>query len=209
MLVVAGCASAQEEPLSPTSTGGGPTEPSQEAPRPDVDFTAEVTPGSDAIAVSWSLTNTGDRPLLVVDHLQRASGASVIYDPETAYVVGGTDDTVQVAQRLYDLPETDTMSYAQLPTAGATELAPGDTIERELSVPVPLVRASPWGNDLGAGPIALPDPIESVQFCLGVIAGDPQPSWGAGRDGDVVVLEHGSEAVAAQHVLCSDLVPPA
>lgn len=209
MLVVTGCASAQEEPLTPTSTEGGPTEPSQEAPRPDVDFTAEVTPGSGAITVTWSLTNSGDRPLLVVDHVPRASGASVVYDAETAYVVGGADGAVQVAQRLYDLPETDTMSYAQLPTAGATELAPGDRIERELSVPSPLVRSSPWGDDIGAGPIELPDPVVSLQFCLGVIAGDPQPSWGAGREGDVVVLEHGSEAVAAQHVLCSDLVPPA
>ncbi len=49
--------------------------------------------------------------------------------------------------------------------------------------------------------------MTSVHYCLGVLAGDPEPSWGPGRDGDVVVLNHGSEAVAAQHVLCSDPIP--
>lgn len=207
LLLATGCADAQEDPAPPTSTDGGSTEPAQEAPRPDVDFAAEVTPGAGSVAVSWSLTNTGGEPLLVVDRPPRASGASVAYDPRTAYVVGGDDGTVQVAQRLFDLPETDRMSWARLPRAGATELAPGATLDRELAVPVPLVRLSPWGDDIGNGPIELPDPVTGVQFCLGVLAGDLQSSWGPGRDGDVVGLSHGSEAVAAQHVLCSDLVP--
>lgn len=198
LLVASGCADTQEEPVEPTS---------QQAPRPDVTFDVDVSPGPDAIAVSWSLTNTGDAPLLVVDGPPRASGASVVYDPGTTYVVGEGDGTVQVAQRLFALPETDQASFAQLPRAGATELAPGATLEREPEVPVPLARLSPWGDDLGSGPIELPAPVTSVQFCLGVLAGEPQPSWGPGRDGDVVVLNHGSEAVAAQHVLCSDPIP--
>ena len=49
--------------------------------------------------------------------------------------------------------------------------------------------------------------MTSVHFCLGVVAGDPEPSWGLERDGDVVLLEHGRGAVAAQHVLCSDPIP--
>ena len=190
-----------------TSTEGGPAEPAQEAPRPDVDFTAEVTPGAESVAVSWSLTNNGDEPLLVVDRVPRASGAAVVYDPQATYVVGGDDGLVRIASQLFHLPETDRMSWAQLPTVGATELAPGATIERDLAVPVPLERLSPWGNDIGFGPIELPDPVSSVQFCLGVVAGDPEPSWGLQRDGDVVVLEHGDGAASAQHVLCSDPTP--
>ena len=89
----------------------------------------------------------------------------------------------------------------------ATKLGPGETLQRDLAVPLPLERLSPWGNDLGDGPIELPDPVTSVRFCLGVVSGDPQPSWGPGADGDVVVLDHGSPAVAAQHVLCSDPTP--
>lgn len=208
MLVMTGCADAVEEPVE-TPTQGGPAGPAQEAPRPDVDFTAEITPDADAVTVSWSLTNTGSEPLLVVDRAPRPSGAAVVYDPEAAYVVGGDDGLVMISSQLFATPETDRMTWTQLPRAGATEVAPGATIERTLSMPVPFVRASPWGDDIGDGPIALPDPVTDLQFCLGVLAGEPQPAWGPGPDGDVVVLNHGSRAVAAQHVLCSDRVPPA
>jgi hypothetical protein len=207
ILVATGCADTQEEPLRPTSTDGGPSEPAQDVPRPDVTFDVEVSPGSDAIAVSWSLTNTGDAPLMVVDRVPRASGASVAYDPEAAYVVGGDDGAVQVAQRLYDLPETDRMTWARLPRAGATELAPGDVLRRDLAVELPLRRSSPWGDDIGHGPVELPDPVTSVQFCLGVVAGEPEPSWGLDRTDGEVLLNHGGGAVAAQHVLCSDPIP--
>jgi hypothetical protein len=207
ILVASGCADTQEEPLRPTSTEGGPAEPTQDAPRPDVSFDVEVSPSADAIAVSWSLTNTGDARLVVVDRVPRASGASVAYDPEAAYVVGGADGAVQVAQRLFDLPETDRMSWARLPRAGATELAPGDVLRRDVAVALPLRRSSPWGDDIGHGPIELPDPVTSVQFCLGVVAGEPDPSWGLDRTDGEVLLNHGGGAVAAQHVLCSDPIP--
>ena len=207
LVVVTGCADTQEDPVEPTSTEGAPAGSEQEAPRPDVAFDVEVSPGPDGIAVSWSLTNTGDAPLLVVDRVPRASGAAVAYDPEVAYVVGGADGAVQVAQRLFDLPETDRMSWAQLPRAGATELAPGDVLRRDLVVELPLRRLSPWGDDIGYGPIELPDPVASVHYCLGVVAGEPDPSWGLQRTDDAILLNHGGGAVAAQHVLCSDPVP--
>ena len=206
MLVVTGCADSQEEPVE-TSTNGGPAETEQDTPRPDVDFDVEVTPRADAVGVSWTLTNTGEESLLVVDRAPRASGASVVYDPRVAYVVGDDDGLVTISSLLFDAPETDRMSWAQPPRAGATELAPGATIRRELTVPVPFARASPWGNDIGYGPIELPDPATDVQFCLGVVAGEPEPSWGPGPEGDVVVLNHGGQAAAAQHVLCSDPTP--
>lgn len=201
VLATSGCGGTEpdveEEPVE-TST--------QDTPRPDVDYDVEVTPGADSVAVSWTLTNTGDEPLLVVDRVPRASGGARVLDPQVAYVVGGADGLVLIESRLYDMPET-TMSWAQLPQAGATELGPGQTLQRDLAVPLPLVRLSPWGNDLGDGPLELPDPVTEVQFCLGVVAGEPEPSWGLQRDGDVVTLEHGRGAVAAQHVLCSDPTP--
>lgn len=205
MLITTGCADAQEEPVE-TSTEGGPAEPRQEAPRPDVDFSAEVIPGAHAIAVSWSVTNNGDEPLLVVDRVPRASGAGVVQDPQATYVVAGDEGLVRLGQQLFPMPET-TMSYAQLPRAGATELAPGARLQRDLAVPLPLERLSPWGNDLGDGPIELPDPVTDVEFCLGVLAGGPDPSWGMERDGDVVTLQHGDTTASAQHVLCSDPTP--
>lgn len=206
LLAVSGCGEGQEEPVE-TSTDGGPAEPAQDTPRPDVDFEVEVTPGAEAIAVSWTLTNTGDESLFVVDRVPRASGGAVVYDPQATYVVEAEGGTVEVATRLFDMPETDQMSWAQLPRAGATEVAPGASLGSDLAVPLPLERLSPWGNDIGDGPIELPDPVTSVQFCLGVVAGDPEPSWGLKRDGDVVLLDHGRGAAAAQHVLCSDPTP--
>lgn len=190
-----------------SATDGAPSVSMQEAPRPDVSFDVEVTPGPSSIAVSWSLTNIGDEPLLVVNRLPRASGATVVFDPEVVYVVGGDDGLVTISSRLFDLPETDRMDWVQLPQTGATEVEPGEVITQDLSVPVPLHRSSPWGDDIGYGPIELPDPITSVQYCLGVLTGEPQPTWGPGRDGDVVVINHGSQALAAQHLLCSDRVP--
>jgi hypothetical protein len=205
VLVTSGCSGSEDLP-APSSTKGGPDTPTQEAPRPDVDFAAEVVPGDESIAVSWSLTNNSDQPLYVVDRTPRASGAGVVYDPQVAYVTGGDDGLVQLAQQVFFMPET-TMSFAQPPRAGATELAPGARLDRDLAVPVPLERLSPWGNDLGDGPIGLPDPVTSVQFCLGVLAGDPEPSWGLERDGDVITLRHGDVTATAQHVLCSDPTP--
>jgi hypothetical protein len=187
----------------PTATDAAPSG----APRPDVSFDVEVTPGPTSVAVSWSLTNTGTDPLLVVNRLPRASGATVVYDPEVAYVVGGDDGLVQIASQLFDVPETDRLDSAQLPRAGATEVEPGDVLTQDLTVPVPLVRSSPWGDDLGDGPIELPYPVTSVQYCLGVVAGSLQPSWGAGRTGEEILLSHGGPAVGAQHVLCSDPIP--
>ncbi len=191
----------------PSATDGGPSRTPQAAPRPDVSFDVELTPGATSIAVSWSLTNTGDEPLLVVNRLPRASGATVAYDPEVVYVVGQADGLVQIASRLFALPEAGGTDYAQLPQAGATEVEPGAVLTQDLTVPVPLVRSSPWGDDVGDGPIELPDPVTSVQYCLGVIAGSLQPSWGAGPTGEEILLNHGSPAVEAQHVLCSDPIP--
>lgn len=206
-LALAGCAEPEEEPMTPSSTEGGPPPWSvQDVPRPDVDLTADVEATPEAVTVSWTLTNTGDAPLLVVDRPPRASGATVVYDPAVSYVVGGGDDRVEIGTRLLDVPETDRMTWARLPRVGATGLAPGDTLRRTLRVPVPLQRLSPWGDDVGYGPIELPDPVGSVQLCLGILPDAPEPSWGPGREGDVVVLEHGSPAVAAQYVLCADPV---
>lgn len=46
----------------------------------------------------------------------------------------------------------------------------------------------------------------AARLCLGILPDAPEPSWGPGREGDVVVLEHGSPAVAAEYVLCADPV---
>ncbi|NYE35953.1 hypothetical protein F4692_001057 [Nocardioides cavernae] len=181
------------------------------AARPDVELGVEVgvegTGRAGLLVVAWTLTNAGHEPLLVVDRVPRPSGASLAWDPRTAYVVGAGDGLVQVASRLFPLPETDRMSWARPPRVGATELAAGASLAREVAVPLPLVRSSPWGDDIGFGPIRLPDPVTSVQYCLGVVTGEPQPSWGLERVDGVVLLAHGGGAVVAQHVLCSDPVP--
>jgi hypothetical protein len=77
----------------------------------------------------------------------------------------------------------------------------------DLTVPVPLQRHQPFGEDLGYGPIRLPDPASEVTFCLGVIASPYDRSLGlrAGPEGDTIA--HGNAAHDAQYLFCSESVP--
>ena len=93
----------------------------------------------------------------------------------------------------------------QAPQIGATVLEPGASLAVTLEVPLPLERNQPFGDDLGAGPIALPDEPSEVRFCLGLL---PRSFTDAAPDEDGVVLLAQTDASAAvQHLLCSDPTP--
>ncbi len=134
-----------------------------------------------SIAVSWTLTNTGDEPLLVVDRVPRASGAGVVLRPAGDVRRRRRDGLVQIASRLFDLPETDAR-----PTRSCRGRA------RPSSLPAPPSGAtSPsrcrWSGSRPGATTSVTarsscrDPVTSVQFCLGVVAGEPEPSWGLDR----------------------------
>ena len=55
-----------------------------------------------------------------IDMEAEEQGGALVYDPQVAYVVVGDDGLVQVASQMFSMPETDRMSWARLPRAGAT-----------------------------------------------------------------------------------------
>ncbi|WP_418064153.1 hypothetical protein [Pimelobacter simplex] len=194
---------APADPADPADPPGG-------APAPPATFDADVVPGADGVRITYTLRNDGTGELLVVDGVPRPSGATVRYAPDRAYVTGRGADGILLSQRVFPWPDTDGMAWDQAPRVGVTRLAAGQELRRELTVPEPFVRAHPFGDDLGDGPVALPAHPSEVTFCLGVIAPPYPPALaldeGEGED-DVPTVNHGNVPWAAQHQLCSDPVP--
>jgi hypothetical protein len=101
-------------------------------------------------------------------------------------------------------PDTDRMDWAQAPKVAATRVAAGSTLRGTVVVPRPLERLQPFGDDLGYGTIALPDPARQVRFCVGVIA-SPYPVPVADQaDVAAPVLDHSQLNAEAQYLFCSE-----
>ncbi|GAA4707811.1 hypothetical protein [Nocardioides conyzicola] len=185
--------------------GGEPADPTGPAARPDADFSAEVTVSDDAVRVTYRLVNRSGGELLVPDQL---ADENAEYDGDTsrAYVTGA-DGGVVVSQRVFPQPDTDRKDWAQAPKVQATRLAAGETLQGSVEVARPLVRVQPFGDELGYGTIALPDPAADARFCLGVLAPPYPPSVDAlGQQADPLI-DHSNQVAAGQYLFCSDPVP--
>jgi hypothetical protein len=184
-----------------------PADPAGTPTRPAAQFDVQVAPEEDGVRVSYRLVNQGSAPLLVPNRLPVPAGAGVRYRSDQAYVSGGPDGLVQLSHRVFAWPDTARMTWEVAPRVGVTQVAPGRSVSAELTVPLPLTRNQPFGDDIGYGTIRLPDPVEDMVFCLGVL---PGPSSGAiplHRDDGVLLTEHGNSTNSAQHLFCSDPVP--
>ncbi len=205
-LALGGCGDGGADDDPPPRAGAtDPADPAGGAERPDADFTASVQVVGDAVRVSWTLRNTTDGELLVVDGVPRVAGAGIRYDATLAYV-SGRGSGVLLSQRAFPWPETDRKAWDQAPRVGVTRLAAGEELTRELSVAEPFVRRHPFGDDLGAGPVALPADPDAVTFCLGVIAPPYPPALGLVEEDEVTTIGHGNAAWDAQAQLCADPV---
>ncbi|MEJ7775390.1 MAG: hypothetical protein WKF72_11335 [Nocardioidaceae bacterium] len=191
---------------SSVTDGGEPADPSVRVDRPQADFEVEIAVGASDVVVTYTFTNGSDDELLVVNRLPAASGASVEYVSDIAYITGQDDGRALVSQRAFAWPDSDRIDFGQAPQVGATRVEPGGQVAVELSVPLPLERSQPFGDDLGYGTITLPDPVIDVMFCLGVIAPPYAPSLGLEDQAGVTTLAHGNESHAAQYLFCSDPV---
>lgn len=222
LATVLGCAAcgsgAPTEPHDPPAAGTPPA----------VDFTATVEVRGQALHVTYRLVNRSGVNLIVLNRVpsHSASGTQT-RGPGAVYVTGAEPaGRVQVSKRAFAMPDTDKMSWAQAAHVSGVRLGDGRSVGEELTVPLPLRRHHPYGNDYGDGPIGLPDPVREVVFCLGVIREadahlptptGPPPSLGDGdegngkdgseNDGDgEVTLAHLSSTTGAQHLFCSSPV---
>jgi hypothetical protein len=141
----------------------------------------------------------------------------VSYDGGRPYVTGRGDGLVEVALRAFDVP--DGIYPEMMARIGAVTVASGASITGAVLASMPLTRNHPYGDDYGRGVVRLPDPIQQVVFCIGVIRSAearplPEPTagpngslpQGAGAPGDVV-FEHFSGTTQKQHVICAEPVP--
>ena len=216
MAVLSGCGDdpATGDPRSddhPTDVtqGGEPADPASGAARPSASVDFEVAVADDRLLVDYTVTNHGAHDLLVLNRLPQPAGAGTSYVDDIVYVTGLDDGRVQVAQRVFPWPDSVRIDYAQAPQMGATGLAPSGSLDVHLEVPLPLERRQPFGDDLGYGPISLPDPATEVEFCLGVIAPPYPRGVSPALDEDdptLMLLAHGDAAHQAQYLFCSDPV---
>ncbi|GAA4605617.1 hypothetical protein GCM10023107_72740 [Actinoplanes octamycinicus] len=200
-LACGGCDGRAVEPDDPQPVGDGP----------EVRFSASVEVGERAVHVRYELTNTSGEPLTVFNRVPSytPSGGLDTPDPGAVYVVGSTlDGRVQIAKRVFPRPDTDRMTWAMTPRVAATVVAAGVSVGEEFDVPLPLTRRHPYGEDFGDGPIALPDPVRDVVFCLGVarqaeVARYAGPVDGPSPVADEISLPHLSIVTDRQHLSCS------
>ncbi|MEV0274670.1 hypothetical protein AB0H43_38355 [Hamadaea sp. NPDC050747] len=180
--LLGGCSAAPAEPADPPASGAPPA----------VGFTAEVVVEGQSLHVTYRLTNQSPDELLV---LNRVPGAA-----DAVYVVGrsGTH-VVEIGKRAFAMPDTDKVSWAQAARVGVTKVPPGESVGEQLTVSLPLSRRHPYGDDYGDGTITLPDPIEQVVFCLGVVRASEAKGLAADE-----TLPHLSSTTSVQHLFCSN-----
>lgn len=166
-------------------------EPVSPATQPDgTSYTSEVTVTGDSVRIDWTLANDGTEALLVAG------------DPDAAYVVP-RGDGVEIAQRVFDWPDTD-KTWEVAPRVEVTTVEAGESLNRTVVVPLPLAVRHPFGPDLGDGPLTLPGPPTTVTFCLGVIAPPYPPALSLRREAGLETVNHGNVSWDSQYVFCSE-----
>jgi hypothetical protein len=172
-------------------SGGGPGEPPDPQPTsaaPKVDFTADVDVRQNDVHVAYQLVN-------------KSGGDLYAFKSDKVYATGHDNGRVQLAQRAFAMPDGD-VTWTQAVPADGVRVGDGQQITADLTVPLPLQRRHPYGDDYGDGPIKLPDPINDIVFCLGIVrASDVTVTVPAGT---AITLPNLASTTAIQHLLCSE-----
>ncbi|HWS37607.1 MAG TPA: hypothetical protein VN408_33365 [Actinoplanes sp.] len=186
-----------------TAGPGEPADPPAEGPAPPVGFQASVVVRGQSLHITYELVNTGDASLTVFNRVSSYSWSGTPSDdPAGVYVTGtGESGRVQIAKRVFPRPDTDKVSWAVTPRTGAVTVAPGASVREEFDVALPLQRHHPYGDDLGDGPVKLPDPVREVVFCLGVARTSELPAASAES-----TYPHDATVSGVQHLSCSEPV---
>ena len=194
VLGTAGCGSTPAEPPDPPATGTPPA----------VQFSSAIEVRGQALHITYELVNTSGADLVVLNRVPAytAAGAET-QDPDAVYVTGGgPTGRVEISKRAFAMPDTEHKSWAQAARISGVTVQQGQSIGEELTVPLPLRRHHPYGDDLGDGSIALPDPVTEVVFCLGVVR-KAEARLPSDADDAPVTLPQLSTTTGVQHLSCS------
>lgn len=163
-----------------------------------VRFESEVAQTGGALEVSYRVVNDADTDVYVVDSVPTyANGALQPESADTVYVLGSGGSRAEVSKRVFALP--DDKDFAQMPAVGWVKLAAGEEMKRNVRVPLPLEEYRPFDDDSVP---ELPDPVEEVVFCIGVL--DLRDLYPEGVPADVTGLAHSDSAAESQQIFCSD-----
>jgi hypothetical protein len=192
--------SAPKEPVDTPASGNPPA----------VRFSSHLEVRDEALHISYDLVNESGQDLIVLNRVPAYSKSGVPSDDADAvYVVGEKPDgRVQIAKRAFGMPDTDNMTWTQIPQIFGVRIGQRQSVSEDITVALPLRRHHPYGDDFGDGPIALPDPVKEVRFCLGVVraaeAPATTPSAGPSPAGNgTVALPHLATSTSVQHLFCS------
>ncbi|GAA4284398.1 hypothetical protein GCM10022261_19290 [Brevibacterium daeguense] len=140
-----------------------------------------ITPGfmvevrGEALVVEYTLENSGQEPVTVVDQLPAVIGMSDMtqddVDPRLAYVGAAGDRTMRISRQVFGLGDDSGNPDVQ-PVVGGTRLEPGQEHEGVMEVPLPVQAKAPGYStpnfsDGGLGR------SEQVQACLGIVGDLP------------------------------------
>lgn len=163
-----------------------------------VRFESEIAQTGGALEVSYRVINDADTDVYVVDSVPTyANGALQPASAGTVYVLGSGGSRAEVSKRVFALPEDK--SFAQMPAVGWVKLAAGEEMKRDVRVPLPLEEYRPFDDDSVP---ELPDPVEEVIFCVGVL--DLRDLYPKGVPAEVTGLAHSDSTAESQQIFCSD-----
>ncbi|MFE7228561.1 hypothetical protein ACFU7D_27445 [Nocardioides sp. NPDC057577] len=163
-----------------------------------VRFESEIATAGDALEISYRVVNDADTDVYVIDSVPTyANGALQPASADTVYVLGSGGSRAEVSKRVFALP--DDTSFAQMPAVGWAKLASGEELKRDVRVPLPLEEYRPFTDDSVP---EVPDPVEEVIFCVGVL--DLRDLYSEGVPADVTGLAHSDSAAESQQIFCSD-----
>lgn len=189
--------------------GGEPADPKGAEAIAGVELAARIEVHDDTVRIDYVLTNNSSEQVHVPNRVGRGDEyGRVAQDSNFVYATGTADGGVDLSKRVFATPDTDEMAWGHAPTVGVSTVAPGARLKESLTVPRPLERHQPWGSDYGHGKVSLPEPVERIRFCLGVLPHPLPPAAALHRVADGWEISHGNVVNAAQHLYCSEPVQP-
>ncbi|MEU6133879.1 hypothetical protein [Nocardioides sp. NPDC047086] len=163
-----------------------------------VRFESKIAAAGDGLEISYRVVNDADTDVYVVDSVPTyANGALQPPSADTVYVLGSGGSRAEASKRVFPLPDDKT--FAQMPAVGWVRLAAGEEMERDVRVPLPLEEYRPFDDDSVP---ELPDPVEEVIFCVGVL--DLRDLYPEGVPAEVTGLAHSDSAAESQQIFCSE-----